>query len=97
MVKQNERIEFDLSEITIDDLVEFDEGEKTKVRFIRDFLGRFVSDGKDGVLPPEAGIKRMGRLKLTEISHLTDTFVEEVERLSDTAVNPTNEDSSSEP
>lgn len=101
MTKQNERIEFDLSEITIDDLVEFEEGETTKVRFIRDFMGRFVSNGKEGetkgVLTPEAGIKIIGGLKLTEINYLTSEFTKEVERLSDAAVNPTNEDSSSEP
>lgn len=94
MVQKTKKLEFDLSEITIDDLVEFEEGNTDSVKFIRDFMGRYVSDGNGNVIDSVDGIKRIGKLRLTEINMLSAQFTKEIKRITTDAVNPTNEDSS---
>ena len=94
MTKKKEAISFDLSDLTIDDLVEFEDGNASSVKFIRDFMGRFVSDNNGGVLPHEEGVKIIGRLPLLEINAITAKFTDAVNKVSDEAVNPTNEENS---
>ena len=87
-------IKFDLSEIDIDALVEFEEGDQNSVKFIRGFLGRFVSNGKDEILSPEKGAGVVGKVKLTEMNQLQAEFMDEVNKVTAAVVNPTTEDDS---
>lgn len=87
-------IDFNLNEIDIDDLVEFEEGDQKSVKFVRDFLGRFVSDGKDGLLPPEEGAKMVGKLKIRQIDALREQFTKDIEQATEDALNPTPEETS---
>jgi len=89
-----EYIAFDLAGVTIDDLVEFEEGDSTKVKFIRDFLGRFVSDGNGGVLPEADGIAKIGSLKITQVQMLRERFQAEIEKVTSDSVDPTIENDS---
>lgn len=74
-------IEFDLSEMSIDDLVFFEEGDKESVRFVRDFLGRFVK-GKNGRLPADQGIKIIGAFPVFSVRALQDKFEAQIRSLS---------------
>jgi len=81
-------LQFNLQDITLDDLVEFEEGDQNSVRFIRGFLGRFVANG-DGVYPPDEGTRMVGKLKIVEIQLLIEQFQKDVDALTNSAVNPT--------
>lgn len=82
-------IEFDLSEMTIDDLVEFEEGDRDSVKFVRDFMGRFVRNGDGTILPPEKGIKLVGARKVVAIRDLQAKFEAAIKLLPMEGENPT--------
>jgi hypothetical protein len=64
------QIKLDPEKITLDDLIYFEDGSPS-LRFTRDFLARFVTDGKGHYLPPAEAQQKVGALNLAELKTFT--------------------------
>lgn len=78
-------IKIELDRLTVDDLVNLEEG---GIRAVRDVLGKFVLNGTGGFVDPEKGAKAVGALTISEMTGLSKDVQSQVKGLKDELVPP---------
>jgi hypothetical protein len=81
------RLQVDNDRLTIDDLIALEDG-NASMRFMRDFLARFVV-GENGEFLPEADARvAVGALSLAQMRQAVDQFMAGVKGLQETTIPP---------
>ena len=78
-------IKIELDRLTVDDLVNLEEG---GIRAVRDVLGKFVMNGTGGFVDAEEGAKAIGALTISEMTGLSKDVQSQVKGLKDELVPP---------
>ena len=78
-------IKIELDRLTVDDLVELEEG---GIRAVRDVLGKFVLNGTGEYMDVEAGSKAIGALSISEMTKVSKNVQSQVKGLKDDLVPP---------
>ena len=78
-------IKIELDRLTVDDLVNLEEG---GIRAVRDVLGKFVMNGTGGFVDPEEGARAVGALTISEMTGLSKDVQSQVKGLKDELVPP---------
>lgn len=78
-------IKIELDRLTVDDLVELEEG---GIRAVRDVLGKFVLNGTGEYMDEEEGGKAIGALSISEMTKVSQNVQTQVKGLKDDLVPP---------
>jgi len=84
------KLKIDTDRLTVDDLIEIEEGSSRRVRQGRDLLARFVTDDEGNFLTFEEAKKVIGKLTITEMNVAVQQLVDGIKRLQESSIPPDN-------